>query len=188
MKRTFFMKTDKVGFSKWTSNDIELAQLLWGDPQVTQYICASGRFTENDIVNRLNTEILNESIYNVQYWPFFELGTDNFIGCCGLRPHGEKEYEIGFHLRPAFWGQGYAKELATAVISYAFTTFKAEKLFAGHNPNNVKSKKLLIKLGFAYIGDEFYEPTGLFHPSYEMRNPGLHAKIPVCLSAERKSR
>lgn len=24
------------------------------------------------------------------------------------------------------------------------------------------------KLGFIYIGDEFYEPTGLYHPSYEL--------------------
>ena len=30
------------------------------------------------------------------------------------------------------------------------------------------SSKVLHKLGFHYIGDEFYEPTGLNHPSYEL--------------------
>lgn len=117
-----------------------LAQLLWGNPQVTKYICASGKFTENDIAHRLDTEIFNETKYHVQYWSLFELATDDFIGCCGLRPHGEKEYKMGFHLRPTLWGQGYAQEAAIAVINYAFTTLKAKKLFAGHNPNNVKSK------------------------------------------------
>ena len=172
MERTFFLTTDRIGFSKWSGNDMGLARQLWGDPQVTQYICASGRFTANDIANRLETEILNDTRYHVQYWPFFELATYDFIGCCGLRPHEEKAYEIGFHLRPDFWGQGYAKEAAAAVIDYAFTVLNAEKLFAGHNPNNASSQKLLNRLGFIYIGDAFYEPTGLFHPSYEMKNPG----------------
>ena len=53
-------------------------------------------------------------------------------------------------------------------IDYAFTVLKAEGLFAGHNPQNIASQKILSKLGFHYIDDEFYEPTGLYHPSYEL--------------------
>lgn len=55
-------------------------------------------------------------------------------------------------------------------IIYGFEILKADKLFAGHNPNNKASQKVLQKLGFVYIGDEFYEPTGLYHPSYELIN------------------
>ena len=170
MEREFFLKTSRVGFSKWVQNDIDLAKLLWGNPEVTKYICANGTFSMDDIGNRLNTEILNESTYQVQYWPIFELTTNDLIGCCGLRPHKANEYEIGVHLCPEFLGQGYAEEAANVVIEYAFTSLKAKKLFAGHNPNNSKSRKLLSKLGFIYIGDEFYEPTGLYHPSYELEN------------------
>ena len=92
----------------------------------------------------------------------------DLIGCCGLRPYRGGKYEIGFHLRPQFLGKGYATEAATAVIDYAFSVLKAEALFAGHHPNNAASAKVLLKLGFRYIGDEFYEPTGLYHPSYEL--------------------
>lgn len=106
-------------------------------------------------------------LYNIGL--FFELSSGDLIGCCGLRPYRGGKYEIGFHLRPQFWGKGYATEAATAVIDYAFSVLKAEALFAGHNPNNVASSKVLLKLGFRYIGDEFYEPTGLYHPSYELR-------------------
>ena len=170
MEREFFLKTDRIGFSKWIRNDIDLAVLLWGNPEVTRYISANGVFSKDDIVNRLNAEIFNESVYKIQYWPIFELTTTDLIGCCGLRPYKENEYEIGFHLRPAFWGKGYAKETADAVIDYAFSVLKAKKLFAGHNPNNIASRKVLNKLGFTYVRDEFYEPTGLFHPSYELEN------------------
>lgn len=176
MERVLFLKANRIGFSKWLLNDIALAQLLWGDPQVTQYICASGKFTAKDIDDRLNTEIFNESKYHVQYWPFFDLATDDFIGCCGLRPHGIQEYEMGFHLRPCFWGYGYGQEAAIAVINYAFSTLHARKLFAGHNPNNIRSQRLLKKLGFAYIGDVFYAPTGVNHPSYELENPNRFSR------------
>lgn len=169
MERKFFLETQRIGFSKWSRNDESLAELLWGNPEVTRLICASGVFSREDIAKRLNTEIENDVSYGVQYWPIFELQAKELIGCCGLRPHGDKEYEIGFHLLPKFWGKGYAKEAANAAIDYAFSTLGAEKLFAGHNPKNIASKKLLGKLGFKYIGDEFYEPTGLYHPSYEMK-------------------
>lgn len=173
MTRCFFLNTERIGFSKWSRDDINFAELLWGNPEVTKYICASGKFDKNEILNRLNREINNGIEYQVQYWPIFECKSNELIGCCGLRPYDGKTYEIGFHLRPEFWGKGYAIEAANAVIDYAFTVLKAERLFAGHNPNNIASKKLLSKLHFKYIGDEFYEPTGLYHPSYELANSKL---------------
>lgn len=172
--RNYFLKTERIGISTWSATDIDLAKDLWGDPNVTKLICASGIFTKEEIVKRLETEKRNAEKYGVQYWPIFTLDTNELIGCCGLRPRKEKEYEIGFHLRPQFWGQGYAKEAAQAVIQYAFTVLKGEKLFAGHNPKNIASKKVLAKLGFVYIGDEYYEPTGLYHPSYELKKAPVH--------------
>ncbi len=168
-KRVYFLTTERMGFSHWEEKDLELARLLWGDPQVTKYICASGVFSDEDIARRLQTEIQNESRYHVQYWPIFRLDSGELIGCCGLRPHGESCYELGFHLRPAFWGKGYAVEAATAVIDYTFRKLGATSLFAGHNPKNIPSRKRLLSLGFIYSGDEFYEPTGLYHPSYELK-------------------
>lgn len=168
MSREFFLKTDRIGFSKWSHDDTEMAKSLWGDPEVTKYICASGVFSEEDVLNRLAKEIDNDEKYQIQYWPIFALETEELIGCCGVRPYSEGIYEIGFHLRPKFWGQGYAMEAANKAIDYAFTVLRADGLFAGHNPKNAGSRKVLGKLGFRYVRDEFYEPTGLYHPSYEM--------------------
>lgn len=168
MGRNFFLTTERIGFSEWKEDDIKLAVLLWGEPAVTRFICASGKFSENDIVSRLQKEIDINIRFHVQYWPIFEIASNELIGCCGLKPYEGREYELGFHLRSKFWRQGYAVEAATAVIGYAFTVLKAERLFAGHNPKNTASKNVLSKLGFHYIGDEFYEPTGLYHPSYEL--------------------
>jgi RimJ/RimL family protein N-acetyltransferase len=171
MAQYHFLETERLAFSKWAPGDGELAARLWGDPKVTRYLCASGKFTPEEIEARLATEIENDIKYQVQYWPCFQASTHELVGCCGLRPHGKAEYELGFHLRPEFWGQGYASEAARAVIRYAFTKLSAEALFAGHNPNNAASSKVLKKLGFQYLGDEFYAPTGLYHPSYKLPAP-----------------
>lgn len=120
---------------------------------------------------RLKTEIDSQSQYGVQYWPVFDLSNGELIGCCGLRPHDENQYELGFHLCPDYWHQGYAGEAAKAVIDYAFNCLHADRLFAGHHPVNTSSQKVLYKLGFKYTGKEFYAPTGLDHPSYVLENP-----------------
>jgi len=168
MTREFFLKTHRIGFSKWSPEDGALATLLWGNPEVTRFICATGVFSPEDIAARLEKEIENEENFGVQYWPIFDLKSGELIGCCGLRPYNETLYEIGFHLRPDFWRQGYAVEAANAAIDYAFKELHTDGLFAGHNPKNIASKHVLGKLGFQYIRDEFYAPTGLYHPSYEM--------------------
>jgi Acetyltransferases, including N-acetylases of ribosomal proteins len=169
MNRQYFLKTERIGFSEWTENDIDLAHLLWGDPAVVKYICAGGKFTDQEIQDRLAKEIENKKRYHIQYWPIFRLETGDFIGCCGLRPYDAAElsaFEFGIHIRPDFWRQGIATEAAGAVLLYAFDHLAADKLFAGHHPDNIGSKNLLAKLGFRYIGDHFYAPTQLYHPSY----------------------
>jgi RimJ/RimL family protein N-acetyltransferase len=168
---TYFMKTERIGFSHWQADDLPLASLLWGDKAVTRLICASGVFTKEEISDRLKTEMHNGELFGVEYWPIFDLSSGAFIGCCGLRPSGEEpdSFEIGFHLRPKWWGKGYAKEAATAVISYAFHTLHASSLFAGHHPDNEASRRLLSKLGFRSIGTRYYVPTGLYHPSYVLK-------------------
>ena len=175
--REYFMKTKRIGFSKWNAADLDLAGQLWGEEEVTTFICAAGKFTDQDIINRLNTEIHNDEVFHIQSWPVFDLTTDELIGCCGIRPFKSEthSYEIGFHLRKKYWGMGYASEAAKAVIDYSFTTLKADKLYAGHHPKNTASEKLLRKLGFQFIGKNYYKPTGLYHPSYQLMNCGLKA-------------
>lgn len=165
--REMWMQTARLGFSHWAPEDGGLAQLLWGDGQVTRLICASGRFTEEEIAARLALEVQNEASFGVQYWPVFLLESGELAGCCGLRPHGPDGWELGAHFRPQFWGRGMAFEAAEAVLAYAFQCLGARRVTAGHHPENVASKRLLARLGFTCAGEELYPPTGLLHPSYE---------------------
>ncbi len=172
--RIYFMKTGRISFSKWTEADLPLASSLWGDAQVARFLCADGIFREEEIALRLAREMENDSRFGVQYWPIFSLAGCAFLGCCGLRLYRAEEriYELGFHLKSEQWGKGYALEAAGAVIAYAFDHLGAFNVFAGHHPGNSSSQRLLAKLGFHHVRDEYYAPTGLCHPSYLYRLPG----------------
>jgi [ribosomal protein S5]-alanine N-acetyltransferase len=162
----YFLQSERLGFRTWSEADCDLAMGLWGDPEVTRLI--GGPFSEEQVRERLSREIATMQSHGIQYWPIFLLATGEHVGCCGLRPYrvDEGTYEIGVHLRRAFWGQGYAPEATQAVTAYAFTTLGVKALFAGHNPANEASRRVLEKLGFRYTHDEYYPPTGLDHPSY----------------------
>lgn len=163
-----WLETDRLILSNWSKEDFPLAFKLWGNTKVTRFIAKDGIFSTEDIEKRLALEIANWKKHHLQYAPIFTKEDAIFIGCAGLRPYEENTLEIGFHLLPNVWGKGYGKEIALEVIAYAKTLENIDYLFAGHHPENTESEGLLLKLGFIPIEPIYYEPTGLFHPSYRL--------------------
>ena len=159
------LTTERLVFSKWSEENYSDAVKLWGNSEVIKYISARPM----DIKKRFDTEVENYQKYKVQYFPIYMKEDGSFAGCCGLRKHSERVMELGFHLLPEYWRKGLAYEAASAVIEYAFDNLDIDGIFAGHNPNNSASAELLKKLGFVKTGDEFYKPTGLYHPSYFLK-------------------
>jgi RimJ/RimL family protein N-acetyltransferase len=170
--RDYFLESQRLGFSHWSADDLSLALALWSDAEVTRFI--GGPFSRDRVQEKLDRELVFMSAHHVQYWPVFLLSNGEHVGCAGLRPckPEEKIYELGFHLRPAYWGQGFALEAGRAVVAWAFNTLDARALFAGHHPSNAASRRVLEKLGFQFTHEEFYEPTGLLHLCYLLRHPG----------------
>jgi RimJ/RimL family protein N-acetyltransferase len=166
----FFLTTARLGFRPWENEDLPLANELWGDPEVTRFL--GGPFTADWIGTRLKSEIGLQREHNMQYWPMFLLENGAHVGCCGLRPYEPSQHipEFGFHLRPEYWGQGLAVEAGRAVIEHAFGALGAHALFAGHLPENERSRSALLKLGFKYDGMKVYPPTGVLEPAYLLRN------------------
>jgi RimJ/RimL family protein N-acetyltransferase len=156
----YLFETRRLGFGLWSESDLPLTLSLWGDPAVAPA----------EVEGRLALEMNNYRKYRVQYFPLYLLEDGAFVGCCGLRPYGAKKdvFELGVHLLEPFWHKGIAREAAHAMIHYAFSFLHATQLRAGHHPDNTSSQQLLLRLGFQYIGDEFYPPTGRMHPAYRL--------------------
>jgi [ribosomal protein S5]-alanine N-acetyltransferase len=164
----YFLTTERLGFRCWERSDLPLAQALWGDPQVARFL--GGPFSPKEISERLDREIVCRQLHGTQYWPIFELATGNHAGCAGLRPYRDEAdiFELGYHLRPAFWGCGLAVEASRTILKHAFTVLGATGLFAGHHPENLASARVLLRLGFRFAGMQFYEPFNADEPTYRL--------------------
>jgi RimJ/RimL family protein N-acetyltransferase len=169
------IESPRLLIKAWTIADLPDALELWGDPRVMEFIDIRGGLNRSQVEQKLQQEIERQNKFGVQYWKVIAKETGEIVGCCGLRPYDLDRhlFEIGFHIKSKHWCKGYATEAAKAVIAHAFSEMKLPKLFAGHNPKNLASHTMLLKLGFNYIGDQFYVPTGLHHPSYELAAPNL---------------
>jgi [ribosomal protein S5]-alanine N-acetyltransferase len=140
----YFLRTQRLGFHTWTEANLELAFGLWGDAEVTRLI--GGPFSLEQVRRRLAQEIANQTAYGIQYWPVFLITQDAHVGCCGLKPcpSEPRVYELGFHLRRMYWGQGLAIEAARAVIEYALWFFRnkignhARRIVFANNPSPSK--------------------------------------------------
>jgi len=166
--RRYRLQTARLGVGVWTAADGDLALGLWGDPEVARYM--GGPFTAAQVGERLAREVRTYAECGLQYWPLFLVATGEHVGCCGIAPHDSAGpvYEFGYHLRREHWGHGYVREAAPAIIDEAFSTLGAAALFAGHHPENLVSRRVLLDLGFRYTHDEFYPPTGVVEPCYRL--------------------
>lgn len=75
-------------------------------------------------------------------------GSGDLIGACGADLREEGEYELGYWLAEPYWGKGYMSEVVMALVSYLKDKKKPTRIYAGHDPENVGSEKVLLKAGF----------------------------------------
>ncbi len=169
--RPFFLASERIRFSTWLADDLPLATSLWGDPRVTRF--HGGAWSLHQIEARLSLEIVTYERWGVQYWPLFLMETGEHIGCCGFRVRDQPSgvWELGCHLRPAFWSKSLGREAAVAAIDHGFRTRGFKAIFAGHHPANTASRKFLQHLGFRYTHEERYPATQLMEPCYILNRP-----------------
>jgi RimJ/RimL family protein N-acetyltransferase len=94
-----------------------------------------------------------------------ERRSEGLIGDCGFfiddRLPGTAE--IGYRLRRDRWGQGYASEAVGAVLDWAFGALGLHRAVALIDTRNVRSMRLVERLGFRREGtflESYAEPDG----------------------------
>lgn len=129
-----------------------------------------GPMTEEEVQARLAVEMTRQQTLGVQYWPMFLRSTGEFTGCAGLRLwHDEPNvFEAGVHVARKFWSERLGEDAAHAVARFAFNGLRVTALTAGHGPNNMNSKALLLRLGFHYTHEEPWGRDGVMHPYYRL--------------------
>jgi RimJ/RimL family protein N-acetyltransferase len=89
--------------------------------------------------------------------------TDRLIGGVGLdgsTGDGSDETALGYWVGQPYWGNGYAREAAAAVIDYGFRTLGLTTIRAYTDPGNTASQQVLLHCGLKHVGEiELLKPT-----------------------------
>lgn len=96
----------------------------------------------------LQLERYRENRYGLQ--ALIEKNSGEFIGQCGLLAQtvdGRDELEIGYHLIPRYWGNGYATESAGEFKKMGFEHNLAESIISIIDVKNLSSQKVAQRNG-----------------------------------------
>lgn len=73
--------------------------------------------------------------------------TNDFIGLVSLDKHIDGDTEVSYEFLPKWWGAGYTTEVMGEVLNFALNVLTLTKVIAGTQTANLRSCRLLEKLG-----------------------------------------
>ncbi len=157
------IETARLLIRPWQDSDRAPFASMSVDPEVMAYLGPlSTEAQSNAIVDRL---MKMPAEHGFCFWALEERATGDFLGFCGLKfaPEGcglDGEIEIGWRLKRAAWGKGYAHESARAVLDWGFANLKASRIIAMTVLANSRSWGLMERLGMTRRADlDFHHPN-----------------------------
>lgn len=165
-----FLETERLILRQFTGDDADELLKLDSDPEVM-------RFTKNPTQPNnyqfIQTQILPTYLtYYEKYdsygcWAAIEKSSNAFIGWFLFRPIVEASYfnpqladpsdiELGYRLRKAAWGKGYATEGAKALIAKGFSELGIQRVLAIASALNFASIRVMEKVGLKLYKKLFY--------------------------------
>jgi RimJ/RimL family protein N-acetyltransferase len=150
------LETERMLLRRFTAADVDNLVELDSDPDVMQFLSGGVPIPRAKIENELLPRILDEYTHPPGWgrWAAIEKETDAFLGWFSLDPpkHGNTEgLELGYRLRRAAWGKGYATEGSQALVDKAFRDHEVQRVFAETMAVNKASRRVMEKAGLRYV-------------------------------------
>ena len=147
------LQTERLNLRTITVDDAGFYLELVNDPSWIRYIGDRGLRTLEAAATAIVDgpvamhDKLGYSLYVVE-----RRSDGKAMGMCGLIKRDIlPDTDIGYAISPQFWGQGYAREAAGAVVAHARGPLGLRRLLAITSPDNAASQKLLLKLGMGFV-------------------------------------
>ena len=119
-----FLKTSRLYLRQFTPQDLPLLLELDSDPEVMRYINGGTSLQVGYLQHTVLPHLLSQYGENGcwGYWATYERATHAYIGWHYMLPVGDslETADLGYRLKRASWGKGYATELSRALVALAF--------------------------------------------------------------------
>lgn len=174
------LNPETVLLRQWRDEDLEPFAEMNADPAVMEYFPSRNSREESAAaMARLRAGIEERG------WGLWAVDADGvFAGFTGLAvprftAHFTPCVEIGWRLRREFWGLGVAHRAAVQAETHGFTTLGLGELVSFTAAINLRSRRLMERLGFTRKEDDDFRHPSIsedsplsLHVLYRKANPG----------------
>lgn len=188
------LETERLVLRRFTPADAEALFDLDNDHGVMRFITGGRPTPREEIRDETLPRFLgyHERFESFGFWAAVEKPSGGFLGWFEFRPPdsgGPGEIELGYRLRRAAWGRGYATEGSRALIRKGFTELGVRRVVATTMAVNLASRRVLEKAGLTLVrtfheewprfiaGAEYGDVEyALTKSAWEQRSPADHPR------------
>ena len=168
-----FLETDRLVLRPFIEADVDLLVALHNDPEVMRFLTGGKPMPHREVEREYRERFAGHG-----YWVAVEKATGEFLGWFAFRPAEGRdpgEVELGYRLRKAAWGKGYATEGARALICKGFAELGVRRVRAKTMAVNLASRQVMGKAGLTL--------ARVFHPAWEDPLPrSEHGEVEYALA------
>lgn len=144
------IQTERLYIKEIAWSDAESIHNIHSIPQVDEFNTLGLPKDFNETKALIKSAIEDQSNKNRKEfaWIVRLKNSDIIIGLCGMFNSADK-FKIGeiyYKLIPEYWGNGYATEIAKALVKFGFNDLKLHRIEAGAAVENIKSLRVLEKI------------------------------------------
>lgn len=174
--KKIILSTSRLILRTWVQEDVAFMTAINADPLVMEYFPSTQDLnTTQKLIQHINEQYER---YGYTAYAVETKSTGEFMGFVGL-DHPSFEIpnfigknnpvvEIGWRLSAKHWNKGYAIEAAKAVVEYAFAVLNLKEIIAFTAVANVRSRRVMEKLGMHH------------DPLDDFEHPKLNKTSPLC--------
>jgi RimJ/RimL family protein N-acetyltransferase len=142
------LETDRLLLRMFRPEDHDAYATMCSDPDVMRYLGDGKTLNRSEAWRQMALIAGHWHLRGFGLWAVEERATGALIGRIGFfEPDGWPGFELGWMLRRASWGKGYATEGARRALAYAFGTMDRDHVISLIRPANRPSVRVAERLG-----------------------------------------
>jgi RimJ/RimL family protein N-acetyltransferase len=147
------LETERLTLRMFREPDTDAYAEMMADPEVMRFL-GGKPMSRMEAWRSMVMVIGHWHLRGYGFWAVEERESGELLGRVGCwRPEGWPGIEVGWTLRRAYWGRGYATEAARASLAHAFTALDQPHVISLIDPANVNSIRVAERLGEKVEGE-----------------------------------
>lgn len=150
------VETARLRLRMFCSDDLDALALIFADLNVMEFIGKDGLpIPLGETALALDSIVRHWHRHGFGRWAVEDKEEGRLIGYAGIRSL-EGQPELVYLLAKKYWGRGLATEAAGACLRYGFREKHFDSILALSRPLNVRSRRVMEKLGMRFEKDANY--------------------------------